>query len=74
MKHTNTMAVKYLRWVGRYVTNFYVFQWLLIGNIGTAIYKTQESQAILLWFVVITVASSVLVYVYRIIKARLGFL
>jgi uncharacterized membrane protein len=70
MKHTNTKAVRYLRWVGRYVTNFYVFQWLLIGNIGTAIYKTQESPAVLIWFAVITVATSVLVYLYRIIKAR----
>lgn len=74
MKHTNKTAVKYLRWVGRYVTNFYVFQWLLIGNIGTAIYKTQDGMAILVWFVVITVLASAIVYLYRIIKARVGFL
>lgn len=60
----------YLKWAGRYVTNFYVFQWLLIGNIGTAIYKTQGSWAILIWFVVITVSTSGLVYLYRIIKAH----
>jgi uncharacterized membrane protein len=74
MKYTNKPAVTYLRWVGRYVTNFYVFQWLLIGNIGTAVYKTQEGLAILFWFVVITISTSVMVYVYRIIKARVGFL
>jgi hypothetical protein len=43
---------------------------LLIGNIGTAIYKTQESLAILVWFVVITVIASAMVYLYRIIKVR----
>lgn len=72
--YTNNPAVKYLRWVGQYVTNFYVFQWLLIGNIGTAIYKTQASPAILVWFVVITASTSGLVYLYRIIKARVRFL
>jgi uncharacterized membrane protein len=68
--YTNSPAVRYLRWVGRFVTNFYVFQWLLIGNIGTAVYKTQGSWAILIWFVVITVSTSGLVYLYRLIKAK----
>jgi uncharacterized membrane protein len=72
--YTNSPAVRYLRWVGRFVTNFYVFQWLLIGNIGTAVYKTQDGMAILVWFVVITVSTSGLVYLYRIIKSRTGFL
>ena len=70
MKYISAAAVRYLRWVGRYVTNFYVFQWLLIGNIGTAVYKTQNGMAILIWFFAITVSTSGLVYVYRMIKAR----
>lgn len=68
MKHTNTTVVKYLRWVGRYVTNFYVFQWLLIGNIGTAIYKTQQGTALLLWFLFILITTSLLVYLWRKIR------
>lgn len=59
---------RYLQWVGRHITNFYVFQWLLIGNIGTAIYKTQRAPAIALWFVVIVILASLLVFVWRKLK------
>jgi len=60
---------RYLQWVGRHLTNFYVFQWLLIGNIGTAIYKTQTAPAIMVWFAAIVATTSLLVYAWRRIKA-----
>ena len=36
----------FLRWLGRDITVFYIVQWLIIGNIATAIYQTQD----LIWF------------------------
>ncbi|TXT37522.1 MAG: Uncharacterized protein FD135_3515 [Comamonadaceae bacterium] len=41
----------WLAWWGQHVTACYVLQWLLIGNLATAIYKTQSLGACLLWFV-----------------------
>ena len=31
---------KYITWLGKNVTLIYVIQWIIVGNIGTAIYKT----------------------------------
>jgi ABC-type Na+ efflux pump permease subunit len=63
---------RYLQWVGRSITNFYVFQWLLIGNIGTALYKTQSATAIFFWFALILLLTSLLVYLWRKVKATKG--
>jgi uncharacterized membrane protein len=63
---------KYLQWVGRYITNFYIFQWLLIGNIGTVLYKTQSAPAIVGWFLVILMLTSVLVFLWISFKKALG--
>ncbi len=66
----DTEVVCYLRWVGRNVTSFYVFQWLLIGNIGTAIYQTQNALALIGWFIVIVIGVSFLVVLWRRLKPR----
>ena len=34
---------KYITWLGKNVTLIYVIQWIIVGNIGTAIYKTVVS-------------------------------
>ncbi len=52
----------FLQWTGRNVTAFYVFQWLLIGNIATGIFKTQAGWILPVWFIVILAFSSLLVY------------
>jgi len=60
-----TVVIKYLRWAGKNVTVFYVVQWLLIGNIATAIYRSQEWFTLPLWFIGVVGVSSLLVFVYR---------
>lgn len=42
-----------LQWLGRNVTSVYVFQWLLIGNLATALYQTQYPVQLLFWFLVV---------------------
>ena len=55
----------YVKWLGENVTAVYVIQWLIIGNIATAIYKTQGMMAIMMWFVAILLLSSVAAYLYN---------
>lgn len=43
----------YIEWLGKNVTAAYVIQWLLIGNIATALYKTQSLMMLILWFICI---------------------
>lgn len=52
----------YIKWLGKNVTGIYVFQWLLIGNIATEIYKTQNEEYFLFWFLGILLTSSLLVF------------
>lgn len=55
----------YLRWVGKNVTVFYVFQWILIGNLGTWLYHSQGKWHLVVWFVTITFAVSLLVLAWK---------
>ncbi len=54
----------YLKWMGKKVTAAYVFQWLIIGNIATAIYKTQNLTEIILWFFSVLLLTSVLIFLW----------
>lgn len=44
-------VIVFLRWLGKNITVFYIIQWLIIGNIATSIYQTQEVSTFALWFV-----------------------
>lgn len=57
-------VVGYIRWTGKHVTVFYVIQWLIIGNIATAIYKTQSISELAFWFAGILIATSALAWIY----------
>lgn len=65
-----TTVLLYLKWLGRHVTPAYVFQWLLIGNLATELYRTQVGNQLVLWFVTILAATSLLVAAYRHVAAR----
>lgn len=54
-------VLRYLLWTGKNVTVFYVIQWLLIGNIATAIYRTQSPASLLVWYPGIVICTSLLV-------------
>lgn len=55
----------FLRWTGRNVTAFYVFQWLLIGNLATAFYKSAGGWELAGWFAGVTVVAGILVRAYQ---------
>jgi hypothetical protein len=69
-KFSNEMIVRYIKWLGKNVTMVYVIQWLIIGNIATAIYRTLDTQALFIWFVTILAMVSVLTYFIKMFKFK----
>ncbi len=64
-----TGLFKYVKWLGRNVTVVYIFQWLLIGNIATSIFKTQSLAALIIWFAGILALTSILTILWNRFKA-----
>jgi uncharacterized membrane protein len=64
--------VKLIKWIGKNVTAFYVFQWLIIGNIATSIYKTQDGIYLICWFAGVMVVSGCLAFFWE--KLRCFFI
>ncbi len=54
--------LKFLMWLGKNITLFYVIQWLIIGNIATAIYQTQSIDKYAFWFTGIFAVSVLLTW------------
>jgi len=62
------MLVRYIKWVGKNVTIFYVIQWIIIGNIATEIYQSQGKYNLIYWFIEITASVSILTYAWEKLK------
>ena len=56
-KYPQIWPVNGLMWLGKNITVFYIFQWLIIGNIATAIYQSQTLKNFPFWFAGIFVAA-----------------
>lgn len=68
-----TSIFKYIKWLGKNVTLIYVIQWILIGNIATAIYKTVANPLYISLSVLgIIAVSSGVAYVVLRVKERFG--
>ena len=50
LRFPHTYIGNFLQWLGKNITLFYVIQWLIIGNIATAIYQTQSINNYIFWF------------------------
>lgn len=62
--------VNRLTWVGRNVTAIYVIQWILIGNLGTWLYRTQSGAALIIWFMLICFITFAAVYYLQRLKQQ----
>ena len=60
----NTIIIDFLSWCGKNVTVIYIIQWIIIGNIATAIYRTQNLLNSELWFVGIVLISCLLTILF----------
>ncbi len=67
---SNSTICRYLKWLGRNVTSAYVFQWLIIGNLATELYRAQSLTQVLIWFVAVLVATSLFVLLFEWMKER----
>ncbi len=57
--------------IGKNITAFYVIQWLIIGNLATAIYQTQQLSTFPWWVAVIFSVSVLLTFGYEKVHAGL---
>lgn len=55
----------YLSWTGKNVTLFYFIQWIIIGNIATILFRTQNAWMLLLWFAGVTIFCSLIVWLWK---------
>ena len=67
-KFSKIPVIVFLRWLGKNITVFYIIQWLIIGNIATAIYQTQELSNYAYWFVPIFLVTIGVTWLYERIK------
>lgn len=66
----NSTVFQFFKWLGKNVTVIYVVQWLIIGNIATAIYRTQAGWALMLWFLAILAGTSLISFFYVRLRNR----
>lgn len=64
-------VIVFLRWLGKNITVFYVVQWLIIGNIATAIYQTQKLSTYVYWFSAIFLITIFITYIYEKFKLKI---
>jgi hypothetical protein len=62
-KFRGICIVSFLKWLGKNITIFYLIQWLIIGNIATAIYQTQPISSYFYWMAGIFSVTMVLTWI-----------
>ena len=62
--------IVFLRWLGKNITAFYIIQWLIIGNIVTAIYQTQKLSSYAYWFGAIFLVTVGLTWLFEKMKMK----
>ncbi|HMM12369.1 MAG TPA: heparan-alpha-glucosaminide N-acetyltransferase domain-containing protein [Bacteroidales bacterium] len=72
--YSSRPAVRWLCWTGRNVTAFYVFQWLIIGNLATLLYQSRYPLQLLFWFIAVVAISSGCVWLWQQARKRLSCL
>jgi hypothetical protein len=71
LKFNDFFPIVFLRWLGQNITAIYVIQWLIIGNIATAIYQSQELTKFWYWSGSIFLLTLTITYLYQ--KAKVFF-
>jgi len=56
--------LKWVKWFGENVTLVYIIQWLIIGNLATELYRTQNVIQMVLWFISISLLTFLLSFGY----------
>ena len=64
MSIPDNIIFRFLCWIGSNITTFFIFQWLILGNISTAIFQTQNMTRFPFYFVGISTLTVFLTYLY----------
>lgn len=59
------IIARLIKWMGKNVTVIYVIQWIIIGNIATEIFQTQEKTALVFWFIGVMAVTCILAYLWE---------
>ncbi|MEI8049177.1 MAG: acyltransferase family protein [Bacteroidota bacterium] len=68
---SDTRLSQFICWIGKNITLFYVVQWLLIGNVATAIYRTQSIDRFLYYLIGIFALTVLFTFLLGKIKIRI---
>jgi uncharacterized membrane protein len=68
ISYGNHGSLRLVKWIGQKVTLLYVIQWLIIGNIATWLYRSQDLFQYIAWFVMVTLTTILTGYLVE--KAR----
>jgi len=68
-KFSDNMFSGYLVWIGRNVTAVYFFQWVIIGNITTYLYKSLPLNSSLIVFGIVLFSVSLCTYLYHLSRS-----
>jgi hypothetical protein len=68
---SQSKPIGFLCWIGGNITVFFVIQWLIIGNIATAIYQTKSIDSFWYYFLGILSVTVVLTFLYQKAMPRL---
>ena len=68
---SDTRLSKFICWTGKNITLFYAVQWLLIGNVATAIYRTQSIDRFLYYLIGIFALTVLFTFLLGKIKIRI---
>lgn len=62
------IITRFIKWIGKNVTLIYIIQWIIIGNIATEIYQSQEKVSLVFWFLGVTATTCILAYLWEYIN------
>lgn len=66
---SDNVLVGYLKWLGRNVTVVYFFQWIIIGNTATYLYKSLTLNSCLIVFGIVIFSISICTYLYQLSRS-----
>ena len=68
-KFSDNLFSGYLVWIGRNVTAVYFFQWIIIGNVTTYLYKSLPLNSSLIVFTIVLFSISICTYLYNLSRS-----
>ncbi len=68
-KFSENLFTGYLIWIGRNVTSIYFFQWIIIGNVTTYLYKSVPFNSCLIIFGIVLFSVSLSTYLYNLSRS-----